>query len=255
MCRKINLQQPLNYFTMRSIFLFLCFVIAANVFTQTGILEITHLTGDYYIYTTYHDYQGTPYPANGMYVVTDAGVILVDSPWDETQTKPLLDSIEVRHGKKVLLCVATHFHDDRTGGFDELKKYGVATYSTYQTYELCIKEKNQLSEFRFNADTVFEAGGFKAETFFPGAGHAPDNIVVWFPQSKVLYGGCFIKSTDSPTLGNLGDADTKSWEIAAGKVKDRFPDAKYVIPGHESWQDAEGLEHTIKLLKNYNKKK
>jgi glyoxylase-like metal-dependent hydrolase (beta-lactamase superfamily II) len=239
---------------MKAIFVTLSLVFALHVSAQSK-LEITHLTGDFYIYTTYHDFQGEPYPANGLYAITDEGVVMIDSPWDESQAKPLLDSIYARHNKKVVICIATHFHDDRTGSLDVLKQNGVRTYTTNETDRLSKKENNQLSEFLMYSDTTFNTGGLAYETFFPGAGHAPDNIVVWFPESKILYGGCFIKSTDSPTLGNLGDADTKSWEIAAGKVKDRFPDAKYIIPGHESWLDGQGLEHTIELLEKYNKKK
>ncbi len=51
-----------------------------------------------------------------MYLVTDSGAVLIDTPWDASQTKPLLDSIVKRHNKKVVVCITTHFHDDRTSG-------------------------------------------------------------------------------------------------------------------------------------------
>lgn len=59
--------------------------------------------------------------ANSMYAVTDNGVVLFDTPWDTIQFQPLLDSIMLKHGKEVLLCIATYSHTDRTGGFDFLK--------------------------------------------------------------------------------------------------------------------------------------
>ncbi|HLA54920.1 MAG TPA: MBL fold metallo-hydrolase [Flavobacterium sp.] len=103
---------------------------------QAQKLEIHQLAGDFYVYTTYHDYDGKPFPSNSMYLVTDDGVILFDTPWDEAQCQPLLDSIEKRHNKKVMLCLVTHFHDDRTAGLDFLKSKGIKTWSTKQTYEL-----------------------------------------------------------------------------------------------------------------------
>src|SRR5678816_2361495 len=79
-------------------------------------LKITRLTGEFYVFTTFNSFQGNLIPANGMYLVTNEGVVMFDTPWDTTQFQPLLDSIKSRHGKNVILCIATHFHEDRTGG-------------------------------------------------------------------------------------------------------------------------------------------
>ena len=91
-----------------------------NVSGQNGgsNLKITRLTGEFYVFTTFNSYKGKLVPANGMYLVTDNGVVMFDTPWDTTQFQPLLDSIKNRHHKKVVLCIATHFHEDRTGGFN-----------------------------------------------------------------------------------------------------------------------------------------
>jgi metallo-beta-lactamase class B len=48
-------------------------------------LTISHLTGDFYIYTTFNKYKQDQVPANGMYLVTDNGVVMFDTPWDTTQ--------------------------------------------------------------------------------------------------------------------------------------------------------------------------
>ena len=66
-------------------------------------LVISHLTGDFYVYTTYGSYKGVPVPANGMYLVTTKGVALFDTPWDSTQFQPLLDSIKARHNRNVIM--------------------------------------------------------------------------------------------------------------------------------------------------------
>lgn len=82
--------------------------------TEEPKLKIAHLTGDFYIYTTYNTYEGNKVPANGMYLVTNNGVVLFDTPWDTTQFQPLLDSIKGKHNKNVTMCLATHWHSDRT---------------------------------------------------------------------------------------------------------------------------------------------
>ena len=45
-------------------------------------------------------------------------------------------------------------------------------------------------------------------THLTGEGHTKDNIVIWFDIEKILYCGCFVKSTESIELGNIVDANT-----------------------------------------------
>src|SRR4051812_7924454 len=96
-------------------------------------LVISHLTGDFYVYTTYGLFKGSPVPSNSMYLVTAKGVVLFDTPWDSTQFEPLLDSIKIRHGKEVVMCISTHFHEDRTAGLEFYRKKGIRTYTSKQT--------------------------------------------------------------------------------------------------------------------------
>lgn len=224
-----------------------------SIGTAHAQLDIKPLCDNFYIYTTYQNYNGALFPANGMYVVTKGGVILIDSPWDKTQLQPLLDSIARRHDKKVVMCIATHYHDDRTGGFDYYKSKGIKTYSSHQTRKLCRKKNEQVAQFTFKKDTVFNVGGKKFRTFYPGRGHTKDNIVLWFEDEQILYGGCFVKSTDSPALGNLADADLHSWPKSLRKTLKEFPNPAFVIPGHQSWQSNQGLQHTLQLLEAHKK--
>lgn len=217
---------------------------------QNTKLKISHLTGDFYVFTTYNLYKGTPVPANGLYVVSNDGVIMIDSPWDTTQFQPLLDSIRAKHNKKVTVCVATHFHEDRTGGLAYYRNQGIKTYTTKQTDELSKKRGMKRAEYLITSDTTLTVGQYSFKTIYPGPGHAPDNIVVWFEKEKVLYGGCLIKSTDDTTLGNLGDANTKEYATTLKKVQARCKNPNHIIPGHNGWKSVKSLEHTLKMAKS-----
>ena len=230
----------------QAITLFLIFT-TSIVFAQEEKLKISHLTGDFYVYTTYNLYKGNPVPANGLYVVTNDGVIMIDSPWDTTQFQPLLDSIRVKHQKNVTLCIATHFHDDRTAGLAYYKQRGIKTYTTKQTDELSKTRGMKRAEFLITNDTTFTVGQHSFQTIYPGPGHAPDNIVIWFAQAKVLYGGCLIKSTDDTSLGNLGDANIKKYAATLRNVQSLCKKPKYIIPGHSGWESVKSLEHTLKM--------
>lgn len=231
------------------------FLFSFSLFGQSnnGLLQITHLTGDFYIFTTYKNYQGTPFPANGLYLVTDDGVVMIDSPWDTTQFQPLLDSIKLKHNKDVVMCIATHSHEDRTGGLNYYRQKGIKTYTTEQTYQICKAKGENLAEYIIQKDTTFKVGQYFFETYYAGAGHSPDNIVIWFEKNKVLYGGCLIKSVEANDLGNLSDANTKEWPKTIKKIQGKFEAPNYVIPGHQNWTDNSSLDHTLQLLKQHNK--
>ena len=231
-----------------------CLAYSTSGLAQTKpALVIAHLTGDFYIYTTYKVWEGAPFPSNSMYLLTDSGVVLFDTPWDTTQFQPLLDSINAKHHSKVILCIATHFHDDRTAGLGFLRKKGVSTWTSKQTYDLCKGQEQKLAEHCFTKDTVFTVGNHSFRIYYPGEGHAPDNIVVWFASEKILYGGCFVKSIENNSLGNLSDANIPAWRASVKATISEFPHPAYIIPGHFSWKSKKALQHTLKLLEADNR--
>ncbi|MFH6935473.1 subclass B1 metallo-beta-lactamase [Flavobacterium sp. FlaQc-30] len=236
---------------LASIVLFL--VLASNSFGQSknSPLQISHLTGDFYVYKTFHDYKGTKISANALYLVTSKGVVLFDAPWDKTQFQPLLDTIKARHNKKVIMHFATHSHEDRAGGLDFYRKKGIKTYTIKLTDDILKKNNEGRAEFIIPNDTTFTVGQHTFEVYYPGKGHASDNVVVWFNKEKVLYGGCFVKSISAVDLGYLGDADVKEWQKSMHKVQTKFKMPVYVIPGHDDGTTAKSLNHTLKLVNDY----
>ena len=163
------------------------------------------------LYATYNYYNGNRIPANGMYLITNKGAVVIDTPWDITQFQPLLDSIKARHNKNVILCIATHFHEDRTAGLEYFRQMGTDTYTTRQTDELSRRKGMKRAQYLIDKDTVFKVGQYSFQIYYPGKGHSPDNIVIWFEKERVLYGGCLIKSAEDNDLGNLSDASIKDY--------------------------------------------
>jgi metallo-beta-lactamase class B len=217
-------------------------------------LNITALTDGVYVFTTYNFFGDQLFPANGLYAVSDEGTVIIDTPWDTTQFQPLLDSIKQKHQSEVKLVIATHYHNDRTGGLAYYKSKGISTYSSKLTYDLCKEKGENQAQYYFTNDTTFVIGDKKIQTYYPGEGHTKDNIVVWLEDTKVLYGGCFIKSTDSQDLGNVADANLKHWPKSVKKVIKKFNSFKYIIPGHFQWQSTKSAYHTLDLLKMNNRK-
>jgi len=242
---------------MRRIILTMTFIFSlTNIFAQTeeAKLNFSHLTGNFYIYTTYNTYEDSQVPANGMYLVTNNGVVMFDTPWDTTQFQPLLDSIKLRHNKSVVMCIATHWHSDRTAGLEYYRKQGIKTYTTVLTDELSKKNNKKRAEFLIAKDTVFNIEQYSFETFYPGEGHTADNIIIWFNKEKILYGGCLIKGVDAETLGYLGDANVTEYETTLKRVQKKCPNSNFIIISHSDWNNINSLKHSLKMAKKIKKK-
>ena len=242
---------------MRIIILTTIFIFSlTNIFGQTNEakLKISHLTGDFYIYTTYNTYEGSQIPANGMYLLTNNGVLLFDTPWDTTQFQPLLDSIKLRHNKNVTTCIATHWHGDRTEGLEYYRNKGIRTYTTSLTDKLSKENNKKRAEYLIEKDTIFNLGQYTFETYYPGQGHTADNIVIWFDKEKILYGGCLIKGADAENLGYLGDANVTEYFSTLKKVQEKYPNPKFIIISHSEWDNMNSLKHSIKLAKKLRRK-
>ena len=238
---------------MRTFLLPLFILFILNSFSQDTIhqVKITHLYDNFYVHTSFKLFNNVSFPSNGLIVITKKGAILIDTPWDESQTFQLVDSLELLFHKKIILCIVTHSHDDRTAGLEVLKKKGVKTYSSKLTHEISIENNEKIADSFFSKDTVFNIDSLILETYFPGKGHTKDNIVIWFPKSKILFGGCAIKSIESKGLGNINDANLIEWPKSIQKIINKYPEIKYIIPGHMSWSSNHALTHTLLLLNNH----
>ena len=242
----------MKFVAILSVFLFST-IGASGQMSHPGLI-ISHLTGDFYVYTTFGIYKGNPVPSNSMYMVTSNGVVLFDTPWDSTQFKPLLDSIRIKHGKKVIMCISTHFHGDRTAGLEYYRSMGIRTYTSKRTDELSKERHEKRAEFLIYKDSIFRVGQHSFQTYYGGQGHTPDNIVIWFYKEKILYGGCLVKSTEADDLGYLSDADVEKWAVTLRNIQNKFKNPEYIIPGHSDWSSKESLSHTLDLIQQYEEK-
>lgn len=238
------------FLTLTSLLIFSTVAFGQN---EEAKLEIAHLEGNFYVFTTYNTYQGINYPANGLYLVTNEGVVMIDTPWDTTQFQPLLDSIKLKHDKDVNMAVATHWHSDKTAGLEYYREKGIKTYTTAHTDSLSKENGMKRAEFLIAKDTTFHVGQYSFETFYPGEGHTADNIVVSFNKERILYGGCLIKGAEAEDLGNVEDGNEQEYESSLKKVQQKYPHPRYIIPTHSDWNDSNALKHSIEMAKDLKK--
>jgi metallo-beta-lactamase class B len=208
-------------------------------------LEVRALRPGYWLHIS-KDGQGTP--ANGMIVRTPKGLLLVDTGWTEGQTERLVAWGERVLGAFFVQAIVTHAHGDRTGGIPALTRRGIPVAALDLTIDKLRRSVERVPRPLLTTAAPVHPDPLGFEAYYPGAGHAADNIVVWFPAPRILFGGCLVKSEAATDLGNTADADLVSWPRAVKAVLDRYPTAALVVPGHGAVGTTAALTRTIELL-------
>jgi glyoxylase-like metal-dependent hydrolase (beta-lactamase superfamily II) len=223
-----------------------------------------------------------PGKCNSMFVlVSDNKGVLIDTPNEITGTKSLLDWINTKFGDLELIAINTGFHNDNLGGNEYLRSKGIKIYGSGLTARLIEEKADELKDIMLDytskqedekyykafknvnfippTDTFGIKNGLKLtiseETFdiyFPGESHTIDNVVVYMTNRKILFGGCMVLSMGHKRPGYIVDANMIEWPKSVEIIKEKYKDAKIVIPGHGDWGDTKLLSHTIDILNKWN---
>ncbi|EOQ95728.1 beta-lactamase Bla2 family protein [Leptospira wolbachii serovar Codice str. CDC] len=215
---------------------------------KTNPIEWIKIKESVWMHRSYGESGGKVYPANGLVILTNKGAVVIDTPWTESQTEELFSDIQSKFQKQVLYGIVTHAHNDRISGVPFFQKQNIPVYSTNLTAKLAKERGFGNPNPILDIQTRLGAGNQSVEVFYPGHGHSVDNIVVWLPDTHILFGGCLVKSLDAKDLGYIQEANMEEWEISLKKVLARYPDAEVVVPGHGDWGKLDLLRHTIRLL-------
>ena len=163
-------------------------------------------------------------PANGLLVVDDGGIALIDTPWTDDQTERLLAWAEETLGARPKLVVPTHAHPDNLGGLAAARRRGAVAWALPRTAAAAEAAGSPVDRVGEGDPFVLELGETRLELHHPGPGHTPDNFVVWIPGERLLFGGCFVKSASSRTMGYTGEASGCRFSVRA---------VLWIIAGHE----------------------
>ena len=214
-------------------------------------LTISQIANNVYQHISYKKVRGFGIvPASGLVVIDGKNAHIIDTPWTEADTEKLVIWIKAQ-GLTPKSSLSTHFHDDRAGGIPYLNKLSIDTYASELTNQLLSSKNKQAAKHDLLMDdnpvNKLALTNGAIEVFYPGAGHSRDNIVVWLPEHELLFGGCFVKSLSSKTLGYTGDADIAQWPTSMQKLIDKYPTVKQVVPGHGKIGDNKLLTHSKAL--------
>lgn len=254
------------------IFLSLSLIPSAFAEKHKGI-SYKEITSDVYVVTD-EDY----HQSNVLVARMDKKTVLIaSSPFETQNAEAMMKWIKTKFSPDKIIAINTHFHSDGTGGNDAYKKHDVEIWASDLTKKLHQEkdqyyQKKQAEDFKSQpelskrilarkvilAANVFPInkgmersfGENSFQVYYPGPAHTKDNVVVYLPKQKVMFGGCLIKP--GQTLGYLGDADVEAYASSAENLK-QF-DVKFVIPGHgKDVGGVEFIDNTIRLAKEAKK--
>lgn len=188
-------------------------------------------------------------PCNGMVIYDNDEAVIFDTPSDENTSVELIKWVENSLNCRVKAVIATHFHADCLGGLDVFHNHEIHSYANNLTIALAKASDKALPQTGFNDMLELTIGNNKKVLVeYLGEGHTKDNVIGYFPDEKILFGGCLIKELGAGK-GNLEDANTAVWPLTVSKIRAKYEDVKVVVPGHGKPGGAELLDYTIDLFK------
>lgn len=217
---------------------FLCNIAAAA--DSLPDLKIEKLEEDVYVHTSFEEVKGWGVVTkHGLVVLVKNEAYLIDTPVTAKDTEKLVNWF-VERGYKIKGSISTHYHGDSTAGIEWLNSQSIATYVSELTNEL-LKKDNKVQATNSFSGVSYSLIKNKIEVFYPGPGHTQDNVVVWLPEKKILFGGCFVKPNG---LGYLGNANLEAWPKSAKTLISKYGKAKLVVSSHSEIGDASLLKRT-----------
>jgi len=218
--------------------------------TPLGAVRLHQISDGIWSHIATQKVGDTTYPSNGLIVQDSNELLLIDTAWGAKNTAALVVEIESQIGLPVTRAISTHFHDDRVGGVQLLQSMDVETYATLLTRQLAEAEGSEVPAHILEG---LSASGSSVrfgpvEVFFPGAAHSPDNLVVYVPSARVLFGGCAVFEASRKSAGNTADANLDEWPASINRIQQRYPEAEIVIPGHGIPGGPALLQHTISVV-------
>ena len=171
-------------------------------------------------------------PGNTTAVITGEGVILVDDKF-EIDHENVVAMLKTVTNQPIKYVINTHDHADHSGGNAKLQAAGTLAVASEQARQRMVAANQPgLPDITVQPRGTIWLGGKSAEIYWMGRAHRDGDVVVLFPQSRVLAAGdMYTHGEGTPQLvDHAGGGSAKEWTATVEEVLKL--DFDTVVPGH-----------------------
>src|SRR6185436_8005390 len=171
-------------------------------------------------------------PGNTSVLVTNQGVVLVDDKF-EIDHDGIMAQLKKITNQPVKYVINTHYHADHSGGNAKLQALNAQVITSQQARDKMVevKQSGQANVTMENSVRLF-LGGKRIEVYRFGRAHTDGDIVVLFPDHRVLSAGDMFTFGDATPqlIDYAGGGSARDWTgTLDGALRLEFDQ---VMPGH-----------------------
>ena len=175
--------------------------------------------------------------SNAGFIVTDDGVVVVDALGSPALAQAMIAEIRKVTSQPIRYVILTHYHADHIYGLQVFKAAGATVISHQEGREYLNSETAQkrLEATRIDLapwidakthfvsadrwldgpETVLQVGSVKLLLHHVGPAHTPEDMVIFDPQSGVMFAGDIVFRGRIPFVGT---ADSRLWIQSLNKL-------------------------------------
>ncbi len=213
--------------------------------------------------TLYHFKVTTFYPVSTLASIGPDGILLVD-PGMEQSSDELLKTLAELSDQKIVKVINTHSHDHHTSMNkvlgEDVEIFAHAASLEFMRGDLDVLvewPKTALPSKTINSKTSFIFNGEEILLIPVTGGHCGDDILVYFPESKVACTGGVLKAGSYPMVDFARGGDFRGFPGLAREALEIFPEDVTFVQSHgdnfnysRALNYVERLEQSIPLIKN-----
>jgi len=269
----------ITFIHMKNISLFLASTLVFSLIaTQASAVQISPIQVGPGVYafigdTGMRSYENEGMNANAGFIVTKAGVVVVDSGSSYLVAKAMHAAIQKVTQQPVKYVINTGGQDHRWMGNGYFKDIGAQIIASRKAradmeergaselaaLKLELREKlagtkTVYPERLVDKEETLLLGGEEIHILYFHGGHTPGDAVVWLPKSRIAFSGDLIYV--DRMLGVLPFSNSKDWLASFEEFEKLKP--KIIVPGHGKICDLQKARSDTKaylaLLRNHMRK-